>query len=207
MLILFNLASCAIEGEDVTDFLLPRPRDTMPLMLRVISYLYRRLKVWNGLNSVACIRIPQLVNNIQENHWETHVTRFSVCLNVFVCIRIHWDFGLRRPWWARCATWLHYYRWRWLWLWFAENGPSAPAASPRSNGQEEEKKKQLVPLCRLPFHKAAKRSTCDALPRYSTPERGRRRPPRRIWEAEGESYEWVELGVELISICVRNYFL
>lgn len=73
--------------------------------------------------------------------------------------------------------------------------------------KKKKKKKQLVPLCRLPFHKAAKRSTRDALPRYSTPERGRRPLPRRIWEAEGESYEWVELGVELISICVRNYFL
>lgn len=73
---------------------------------------------------------------------ELHINDFSVSVGAFALstgVRIHWDSGPKRLWWARCAMWVHYYRWRWLWLLFAGNGPSAPAASPRSNSREGEK--------------------------------------------------------------------
>lgn len=163
-----------------------------------------------------------------------------MCLNVGVFalsfrMRIRWDFGLTRPWWAMCATRVHYYRWRWLWLLFAGNGPSAPAASPRSDSQKKKRKKAIratvlcaISQCTEIINLQHITSTFHTKTRPSSPAEAHLENIR--WKVWVVSCEWtptwqkyfsvhlagliffasplsVAKHTKLISICVRNYFL
>lgn len=74
-----------------------------------IVYLHWGLKIWNSLNPVAWIRVPQLVNNIKDIEVIKSAQRFSLSSDV----RIHWGFCLRRLWWERFVIRVRCYRWRW----------------------------------------------------------------------------------------------